>query len=214
MRLSTIEFNGYKRLDRASCNVDGHTIAFIGPNESGKSSVLRGLAWLTENGTDVPLSLREQNRRTRPSDDTLVVRAHYRLDGDDIEAMRGLDVDPSAPIDVKNVTEFRLSRRKDGSHVTGITTTVTRNPLPFTKAFESLSKAEAARTDAADLLVEHEVDDVEDILRDARASVSKRSGRRPSATTSPSSTWPHANNPPCCVKQLGRRRSRSCTRPQ
>lgn len=52
MRLSTIEFNDYKRLDRASCNVDGHTIAFIGPNESGKSSVLQGLAWLTDDRDD------------------------------------------------------------------------------------------------------------------------------------------------------------------
>lgn len=64
MQLSTIEFNGYKRLDRASCNVDGHTIAFIGPNESGKSSVLRGLEWLTQDGGDVSLALRDQNRRT------------------------------------------------------------------------------------------------------------------------------------------------------
>lgn len=171
MRLSTIEFNGYRRLDRASCNVDGHTIAFIGPNESGKSSVLRGLAWLTDDGDDVALSLREQNRRTRPGDDTLVVRACYRLDPDDLEALRGLNVDPSAPIDARTVTEFRFSRRKDGGHITGITTTVTRNPLPFAKAFESLSKVEVARTDVVDLLVEHEVDDLEDVVHDAQAAL-------------------------------------------
>lgn len=171
MWLSTIEFNGYKRLDRASCNVDGHTIAFIGPNESGKSSVLLGLAWLTDDGDDVALSLREQNRRTRPGDDTLVVRARYRLDPDDIEALRGLNVDPSAPIDARTVTEFRFSRRKDGGHVTGIATTVSRNPRPFAKALDSLLKVEIARANAVDLLVEHEVDDFEEVVHDARAAL-------------------------------------------
>lgn len=46
MRLTRIEFNGYKRLAQTSCNVDGKLIAFVGPNEAGKSSVLEALAWL------------------------------------------------------------------------------------------------------------------------------------------------------------------------
>ncbi|QEH94042.1 AAA family ATPase [Dermacoccus abyssi] len=172
MRLSTIEFNGYKRLDRASCNVDGHTIAFIGPNESGKSSVLQGLAWLTDNDRDDPaLSLREQNRRTRPDSDTLVVRARYRLDPDDLEALRDLNIDPSAPIDAKTVTDFRFSRRKDGGHVTGVFTTVTRNRVPFAKAFDALSKVELARTDARDLLDEHDVEDLEAVIREAQVAI-------------------------------------------
>lgn len=172
MRLSTIEFNGYKRLDQTSCNVDGHTIAFIGPNESGKSSVLQGLAWLTDDDRDDPaLSLREQNRRTRPDSDTLVVRAHYRLDPDDIEALRGLNIDPSAPIDAKTVTQFRFSRRKDGGHVTGLSTTVGRNRLPFEKAFDALSKVEVARADSVALLDEHDVDDLEAVVREAQAAI-------------------------------------------
>ena len=172
MQLSTIEFNGYKRLDRASCNVDGHTIAFIGPNESGKSSVLRGLEWLTQDGGDVPLALRDQNRRTRPDDDALVVRARFRVDADDIEALQTLEIDPSAVIEVKSVTEFRVSRRKDGRLVTGISTTVTRNPLPFAKAFESIQKAEVARADASDLLAEHGIEQLESLLNDAQEAVS------------------------------------------
>jgi energy-coupling factor transporter ATP-binding protein EcfA2 len=168
MRLSTIEFNGYKRLDRASCNVDGHTVAFIGPNESGKSTVLRGLAWLTDHGEDVELPLREQNRRTRPGDATLVVGARYRLDPDDFQALNGLNIDASSSIDARTVTEFRYFRRKSGRHVTGIGTTVTRNPLPFTRAFESLSKVEVARVAAMDTLAEHEVDELEDVVRHAQ----------------------------------------------
>ncbi|GAA2011441.1 AAA family ATPase [Brevibacterium samyangense] len=172
MRLSTVEFNGYKRLDQTSCNVDGHTIAFIGPNESGKSSVLQGLAWLTDDDRDDPaLSLREQNRRTRPDSDTLVVRARYRLDPDDLEALRNLNIDPSAPIDAKTVTEFRFSRRKDGGHVTGLSTTVARNRVPFTKAFDALSKVELARADALGLLDEHDVDDLEAVVREAQVAI-------------------------------------------
>lgn len=172
MRLSTVEFNGYKRLGRASCNVDGHTIAFIGPNESGKSSVLQGLAWLTDDDRDDPaLSLREQNRRTRPDSDTLVVRARYRLDPDDLEALCNLNIDPSAPIDAKTVTEFRLSRRKDGGQVTGLSTTVGRNRIPFAKAFDAVSRVELARADAVDLLDEHDVDDLEAVVREAQAAI-------------------------------------------
>lgn len=172
MRLSTIEFDGYKRLDRASCNVDGHTIAFIGPNESGKSSVLQGLAWLTDDDRDDPaLSLREQNRRTRPDSNALVVRARYRLDPDDLEALSNLNIDPSAPIDAKTVTEFRFSRRKDGGHVTGVSTTVTRNRVPFAKAFDALSKVELARTEALDLLDEHDVYDLEAVVREAQVAI-------------------------------------------
>lgn len=172
MRLSTIEFNGYKRLDRASCNVDGHTIAFIGPNESGKSSVLHGLAWLTDDDRDDPaLSLREQNRRMRPDSDALVVRARYRLAPDDLEALRNLNIDVSAPIDAKTVTEFRFSRRKDGGYVTGLSTTVTRNRVPFAKAFDALSKVELARTNALDLLDEHDVEDLEAVVREAQVAI-------------------------------------------
>ncbi|WP_239145669.1 AAA family ATPase [Actinoplanes couchii] len=41
-----IDFGGYRRLHDTGCNVDSKLIAFIGPNEAGKSSVLQGLAEL------------------------------------------------------------------------------------------------------------------------------------------------------------------------
>ncbi len=45
VRLTKVTFNGFKRLSNATCNVDGRLIAFLGPNEAGKSSVLEALAW-------------------------------------------------------------------------------------------------------------------------------------------------------------------------
>ena len=134
MRLSTIEFNGYKRLSEASCNVDGPAIAFIGPNESGKSSILQGLAWLTDPSNRV-LDAVEQSRRKPPDpQSTLVVRAHFRIDDDDIALLGQLDIDPTPPVGRKTVTTFRLSRRADGGRVTGLTSSLKRNPRPFQDA--------------------------------------------------------------------------------
>ena len=143
MQLSTLEFSGYRRLNGTRCNVDGPAVAFIGPNESGKSSVLQGLEWLTDPRSR-PLTLSEQNRRARPAPLTLVVRTRYRIDDEDVAALRDLDIDPMPPIDRKSVTEFRFSRRPDGTPVTAIETTVRRNPKPFhaaAAAIESLMRA-------------------------------------------------------------------------
>lgn len=167
MQLATIEFNGFKRLDHASCNVDGHVIAFIGPNEAGKSSVLQGLAWLTDDRrSDPALSAREQNRRTRPDRGAVVVRAIYRLDADDIKFLRDLDIDPSEEINLSSVTEFRYARRSNGVNVTGLTTSITRNGLPFAKAADAIAKLEDSRTSIVDLLDEYAVNHLADVTRD------------------------------------------------
>lgn len=171
MQLSEIDFNGYKRLSEASCNVDGHVIALVGPNEAGKTSVLRGLEWLTAEGREIPLLAREQNRKMRPAPQASVVRAHFRLGRDDIEALRGLDIDPSEPIDLQNVTGFRVARRTDGIQVSGITTTVRRNPRPFEKASASLSKAVRAHAEAMDLLSDNDVEGFEDSILSAHSNV-------------------------------------------
>ncbi|MDO4026452.1 AAA family ATPase [Clavibacter michiganensis] len=170
MKLSTIEFKGYKRLQNASCNVDGHVIAFIGPNESGKSSVLRGLSWLSDD--DEPaLSLRDQNRRAAPSDQTLVVRARYRIDEEDLAALQELNLDTSAAIDARTVTEFRRSRRKNGEAITGIETSLTRNPQPFQVTHDALSKVKASYQDTKRLLAEYDVHETPDLVRDIQHTV-------------------------------------------
>ena len=176
MQLSKIEFNGFKRLDRTSCNVDGQTIAFIGPNEAGKTSVLRGLEWLTGEYDDAALPLRDQNRRQRPTDDALIVRAHYRLEADDIEALKRLDLDTDRSLSLKSVTHFRLSRRKDGQHVTGLEASVERNPGPFELASKLLAKA-ASRMDAArDTLDDLEIDIPNDAVEAAEHSLDPSAG--------------------------------------
>lgn len=137
MKLSTIEFNGFKRFHGAACNVDGDVVAFVGPNESGKSSILQGLSWLTEDGAPA-LPAREQNRRHRPGESTLVVGARYRIDDDDIRFLQELDIDPSHEVSRKSVTEFRLYRRSDGGHVSEVDTVIRRNQKPFALAGKSV----------------------------------------------------------------------------
>ncbi|MCR3748262.1 AAA family ATPase [Lentzea californiensis] len=83
MRLTEVEFKGYKRLADTSCNVDGKLIAFLGPNESGKTTVLEGLAWLmSRNVQSEPLSLGD---RTRESDiwEDAPVKATFQTSDDD-----------------------------------------------------------------------------------------------------------------------------------
>ncbi|QNA93165.1 ATP-binding protein [Microbacterium sp. Se63.02b] len=171
MQLSKIEFNGFKRLDQTSCNVDGQTIAFIGPNEAGKTSVLRGLAWLTDESEDPALPIRDQNRRQRPADDALVVRAYYRVEADDIEALRQLDLDTDRPVSLKTVTQFRLNRQKNGQQTTGIESTVKRNPRPFELASKLLAKAASRMEAAYDVLEDLEIDDPNDAIEAAEHSL-------------------------------------------
>ena len=163
MRLSTIEFNGYKRFHRASCNVDGQIIAFVGPNEAGKSTVLHGLSWLTANGNP-SLPLREQNRKFRPEDSALVVSARYRIDEEDILALRRLNVDAFPEISRRSVTEFRLSRRKDGTSTTALSTAVGRNPKPFQLAANAVESIERSWAGAESVLAEYDIENAQEIV--------------------------------------------------
>ncbi|MGW9166908.1 AAA family ATPase [Agromyces sp. NPDC055658] len=132
MRLTRIEFKGYKRLQSAQCNVDGRTIAFIGPNEAGKSSVLQGLSWLsTPNGV---LPAAYLNRGSAPGEKDAVVRAVFRVETSDIAAIEKLDIDAAEKISLNLVPEFRVSKTANGTLRTGLANTLTRRSAPFDRA--------------------------------------------------------------------------------
>lgn len=137
MRLTRVEFVGYKRLRRASCNVDGRTIAFIGPNEAGKTSVLQGLRWLSDAAAGA-LPLQHHSRTQPPSPTDPVVRAVFRLDEEDIAALTALDIEPIVPLTLANVPEFRASKRVDGILRTGLASTISRDSAPFEVAAEAI----------------------------------------------------------------------------
>lgn len=124
MRLTKIEFNGFKRLFKASCNVDGKLIALVGPNEAGKSSVLEGLTWLTA-GQQLPNYARTRNEEI--SDDTPAVRATFILAQDDLDALGNLPLD--AP-----PTTFTLVRTVGGERRTGAYPRVIVEQTIYTRA--------------------------------------------------------------------------------
>ena len=50
MRLARVEISGYRRLVKASTNIDGRITAFVGSNEAGKTSIFNALSWLSSGG--------------------------------------------------------------------------------------------------------------------------------------------------------------------
>lgn len=173
MQLTGIEFYGYKRLDDTKCNVAGRTIAFIGPNEAGKSSVLQALDWLTNPDVGA-LSYREQNRTRRPGDNEVVVRAQYRLEHSDIEALKLLPIDPDRPLSLETVFGFRKSRQTDGVRRTGIDTktAIERSRVPFNEADRLLHEAQMAREKVDELpFTDEEADPVTEALNAAAAAI-------------------------------------------
>lgn len=133
MRCYKIWFDGYKRLADTGCNVDGRIIAFVGPNEVGKTSVLQGLEWLTEVG-DRPLPLTAANRSRARGGKQTVVSATYRLDQNDQSVLNGMGL-------AEKPTDFYIERRADGSAATRLTPQVRRDPAPFELAAKVLAAA-------------------------------------------------------------------------
>ncbi len=123
-----VRFEGYKRLANTRCNTDSRILAFVGSNESGKSTLLDGLEWLTD-GAQEPLSAIFANRTTPPSD--VVVEATFELD--DIDRGELGDLDLAEP-----PTTMVIQKHADGSFRIGVYPDLARNPKPFEDAVKQL----------------------------------------------------------------------------
>lgn len=137
MRVSRIEFSGFRRLAATSTNLDGFLTAFIGFNEAGKTSLLNALVWFTAGG---PVSSVDYNRSRPPaSDKTSIVKVYYELDDDDRAAMSNISMDNSPKTLI-------LSRQRDGGRIRSFSPRPTRASRPFALAKERL-KSTRARLD-------------------------------------------------------------------
>jgi predicted ATPase len=137
MRLTKIEFNGYKRLAKTSCNVDTRLVAIVGPNESGKSSVLEGLAWLTAgDGQPLPPHLVS---RSRDDVGAGVVRAHYMLELDDLDQLAGIDMEEFP-------RSFHMSRTVGGVVQIGMAPEVRRSQKIFGEGNTAMDRVESRLT--------------------------------------------------------------------
>ncbi|ROR91817.1 putative AbiEii toxin of type IV toxin-antitoxin system [Nocardioides aurantiacus] len=127
-------FEGYKRLADTSCNVSPYLLAFVGQNESGKSSVLTGLEWLSEDD-ETPLSSLDKSRVKR-KDAGWIVGAEFVLGDDELEILEPLGFDHTP-------TGVSLFKQANGSltMVFDNPRRPKRDPAPFLEAAEGLRRA-------------------------------------------------------------------------
>lgn len=102
MRLTKAEFSGFGRLAKAQINLDHKVVAIVGPNEAGKTTLLKALAYI-DNGESLSVVQRSRGVPGDIADGHVVVRVQYRLDKDDQTALEHLDLDDPP-------TELWLSR--------------------------------------------------------------------------------------------------------
>ncbi|WP_170070262.1 AAA family ATPase [Knoellia remsis] len=134
--MSRIEFNGYRRLARTGTGIDGPLTAFVGFNEAGKSTVLRGLRWFARGGKVTSV---DYNRSRPPATDrSAVVKVFYELDDDDKTAFADIEMD-NPP------TTLELYRKRDGSRIRVLSPRPTRPAKPFELARVRLAKAISTR---------------------------------------------------------------------
>lgn len=86
MRLTRVEVAGYGRIRNASFACDRKLTAILGPNEAGKSTLLRALLSLNN---DDPVPFAARNRTSQVNDDDIMIRVTYRLDESDLTELRG-----------------------------------------------------------------------------------------------------------------------------
>lgn len=90
MRLIKAEFYGFGRLADGAVNLDNKVVAIVGPNEAGKTTLLRGLAYVSNGAT---LLASERSRGASVPDDQVVVRTRYVLDSGDLDALADIDLE-------------------------------------------------------------------------------------------------------------------------
>lgn len=134
MRVSKISFRGYQRLADTSCNTDGKMIAFLGPNEAGKTTVLKALDWFSNGEGELPL--RNRNRRNPPTNASGVVEVVYWLEKDDIAALADVGL-------LEQPKTYRRTRQVDGTFNGNLTPPGRRNPAPIEAARAAMVAAHA-----------------------------------------------------------------------
>ncbi len=127
MRLISARIQGFGRLADTKINLDSKVIAIVGPNEAGKTTLLKALAQV---GSEAAVSVPQRSRAVEVKDDMTVVSLEYVLDDEDRNALAGLDLEESP--------QFMTVGKAAGGAVT-----VDIRPLPV-KALAPLKQAAKA----------------------------------------------------------------------
>jgi energy-coupling factor transporter ATP-binding protein EcfA2 len=89
MRLISARVRGYGRIVDSKVNLDAKVIAIVGPNEAGKTTLLKALSHV-DGGGAVPVS--QRSRAAEVTDETQTTQFDYVLDQSDHDALEDLDL--------------------------------------------------------------------------------------------------------------------------
>jgi predicted ATP-dependent endonuclease of OLD family len=86
LELQSITLNGFRRFAQPTeLKTSGKLVAILGPNEAGKTSLLRAITYV---GTSRPVQKFDLTRGKVYSDDEVIITSRFRLDADDLAAAR------------------------------------------------------------------------------------------------------------------------------
>lgn len=151
MRCTKLTFTGYKRLSNTSCNVDGRLIAFVGRNESGKSSLLEALAWFSDQEAGALLPTDVTHGQQVGAEDAILDLEFY-LDESDREALSDLDL-------AEMPKSFEIERRRNGQYATAVRPRTRRNPEAAINAVAALKGSMRSRPRQYEEAIEVETED-------------------------------------------------------
>lgn len=90
VRLIKARIQGYGRLSDSKINLDGKVIAVVGPNEAGKTTLLKALALMSSSES---LPMPQRSRATSVTDDSVITSVDFVLGATDLDELLDLDLD-------------------------------------------------------------------------------------------------------------------------
>ena len=165
--MTKASFSGFGRLADAQINLDHKVVAVVGPNEAGKTTLLRALAYV-DSDDSLTVAQRSRGLQGNVADSHTVVQVQYRLDAEDQAAVAHLDLEQTP-------TELWLSAAAGaggaGRHVVPVPR---RNPATLKVAVDAVTAVSSRVAIDALNLDEHQEESTEEGLDERRTSFGDR----------------------------------------
>ncbi|MBF6205946.1 AAA family ATPase [Streptomyces gardneri] len=133
VRLISATITGIGRLVATKINLDTKVVAIVGPNEAGKSTLLRALAYLDDEPTGA-LHAIHHSREVEITKRTLVVSAEYILEEQDLQNIDSILLIKDKP------SRVTISKTAGGTRVTEIRPSIEKSPKVLVDASDILTR--------------------------------------------------------------------------